>query len=427
MALEAQLCTIFSLSLPNTQPPTQTLLHARHLHNLSVAFERRISLQIAGASMSLPYTISSHAASTQVCKPRHRFLPSATARPSTFGSGCGIIRRNLLLNGVVAAAGVSINGSSSLGADYPVPGMERLPFKPDGYNFWKWRGHNIHYVEQGKGIPVVLIHGFGASAFHWRYNLPELAKMYKVYAIDLLGFGWSDKAIIEYDTMIWKDQVTDFLKEVVKEPAILVGNSLGGFTALVTAAELHDQVLGVALLNSAGQFGTPSEEVNNDVEETTLQKFLWKPLKEVIQRTVLGFVFLQAKQPARIESVLKRVYINTKNVDDYLVESIRRPAADPNAGEVYYRLMTRFMLNQTKYTLDSFLSKLSCPLLLLWGDLDPWVGPTKAVRIKEFYPNTSLVSLQAGHCPHDEVPELVNGALINWLSSLKLEASLQTL
>ena len=76
---------------------------------------------------------------------------------------------------------------------------------------------------------------------------------------------------------------------------------------MVTAAELHDQVLGVALLNSAGQFGTPSEEVNNDVEETTLQKFLWKPLKEVIQRIVLGFVFLQAKQPARIESVLKRV------------------------------------------------------------------------------------------------------------------------
>ena len=53
-------------------------------------------------------------------------------------------------------------------------GMERLPFKPDGYNFWKWRGHNIHYVEQGKGIPVVLIHGFGASAFHWRFAIPCL-------------------------------------------------------------------------------------------------------------------------------------------------------------------------------------------------------------------------------------------------------------
>lgn len=77
--------------------------------------------------------------------------------------------------------------------------------------------------------------------------------------------------------------------------------------------------------------------------------------------------------------------------------------------------MTRFMMNQSRYTLDNVLSKLSCPLLLLWGDLDPWVGPTKAIRIKEFYPRTSLVSFQAGHCPHDEVPELVNRALLEWL------------
>lgn len=63
-----------------------------------------------------------------------------------------------------------------------------------------------------------------SSLFSHRYNIPELAKRYKVYAIDLLGFGWSDKAIIEYDAMVWKDQVEDFLKEIVKEQAILVGN-----------------------------------------------------------------------------------------------------------------------------------------------------------------------------------------------------------
>ncbi|XP_040989266.1 pheophytinase, chloroplastic isoform X2 [Juglans microcarpa x Juglans regia] len=308
----------------------------------------------------------------------------------------------------------------------PVQGVERLPFKPEGYNFWTWRGHRIHYVVQGEGSPVVLIHGFGASAFHWRYNIPELAKKYKVYAIDLLGFGWSDKAIIEYDTLVWRDQLVDFLKEIVKEPAVLVGNSLGGFTALVAATGLPEQVVGVALLNSAGQFGNANSKTDES-EETVLQKFIVKPLKEIIQRVVLGFLFWQSKQPARIESVLKSVYINPSNVDDYLVESISRPAADPNAGEVYYRLMTRFMMNQSKYTLDSVLSELSCPLLLVWGDLDPWVGPAKANRIKEFYTKTSLVNLQAGHCPHDEVPELVNRALLDWLSSLSSEASPQSL
>ena len=92
------------------------------------------------------------------------------------------------------------------------------------------------------------------------------------------------------------------------------------------------------------------------------------------------------------------------------------------AHEAFYlgcgRLMSRFMSNQSKYTLDSVLSKLSCPLLLLWGNLDPWVGPGKAEQIKAFYPNTSVVNLQAGHCPHDEVPDLVNAALVDWLSSI---------
>lgn len=323
----------------------------------------------------------------------------------------------------IVAAGASVMPSSLVSE--PAQGLERLPFKSEGYNYWTWRGHKIHYVVEGEGFPIVLIHGFGASAFHWRYNIPELAKKYKVYAVDLIGFGWSEKALIEYDALVWRDQIADFLKEIVKEPTILVGNSLGGFTALVAAEASLEQVVGVALLNSAGQFGDV-QNATTVSEESVLQKFIVKPVKELFQRVVLGFLFWQAKQPARIESVLKSVYKNTSNVDDYLIESIIRPADDPNAGEVYYRLMTRFMLNQRKYTLDSVLSKLSCPLLLIWGDLDPWVGPAKAVRIKEFYQNTSVVNLQAGHCPHDEVPELVNKALLDWLSTLPSTSSLQT-
>lgn len=51
-----------------------------------------------------------------------------------------------------------------------------------------------------------------------------MAKKYKVYAVDLLGFGWSEKALVDYDALVWRDQVADFLKEIVKEPTILVGN-----------------------------------------------------------------------------------------------------------------------------------------------------------------------------------------------------------
>ncbi|XP_057787336.1 pheophytinase, chloroplastic isoform X3 [Salvia miltiorrhiza] len=274
-------------------------------------------------------------------------------------SRCGLSRRGFVFKGIVAA-GASVMATTAAAEPTKLKGLEELPFKPEGYNYWTWRDRKIHYVVEGEGLPIVLIHGFGASAFHW---------------------------------------------------------SLGGFTALVAAASLQDQVKGVVLLNSAGQFGDASSPAT-ETEENAVQKFVLKPLKDVFQRVVLGFLFWQAKQPARVESVLKSVYVNSTNVDDYLINSITRPADDPNAGEVYYRLMTRFMSNQRKYTLDSVLSQLSCPLLLVWGDLDPWVGPAKALRIKEFYPGTSLVNLQAGHCPHDEVPELVNKALLEWLPTI---------
>lgn len=61
--------------------------------------------------------------------------------------------------------------------------MERLPFKPEGYNFWTWRGHKIHYVVQGEGPPIVLIHGFGASVFHWRSDL-----------VAFFGFAFTSKS-----------------------------------------------------------------------------------------------------------------------------------------------------------------------------------------------------------------------------------------
>lgn len=62
---------------------------------------------------------------------------------------------------------------------------------------------------------MLLIHGFGASAYHWRYTIPELAKTHRVFAIDLLGFGWSDKPLVEYSKYeVWPEQLAAFVKEV---------------------------------------------------------------------------------------------------------------------------------------------------------------------------------------------------------------------
>jgi hypothetical protein len=74
-------------------------------------------------------------------------------------------RRELVTNVGVA---LSVSCAMAASPNGSAQGLEMLPFKADGYNFWTWKGRRIHYVEQGAGKPIVLIHGFGASAFHWR-------------------------------------------------------------------------------------------------------------------------------------------------------------------------------------------------------------------------------------------------------------------
>jgi pimeloyl-ACP methyl ester carboxylesterase len=69
-----------------------------------------------------------------------------------------------------------------------------------GYKTWNWKGYTINYVDLGRDSsvnkpPLLLVHGFGASLYHWRYNLPALSTKYHVFALDLLGFGLSDKVL----------------------------------------------------------------------------------------------------------------------------------------------------------------------------------------------------------------------------------------
>ncbi|KAG0581452.1 hypothetical protein KC19_4G253000 [Ceratodon purpureus] len=305
-------------------------------------------------------------------------------------------------------------------------GLEQLPYKKDGYNFWTWRGHKVHYVVKGQGPPMVLIHGFGASAFHWRYNIPELAKTHTVYAMDLLGFGLSEKALIEYNADVWRDQVADFVREVVGKPAVLAGNSVGGYTILNAAAANPDLVSGLVLLNASGQFESSDQKLGEEtpekdvveMEESLLKRIFITPIKDTVQKYSILFAFWQAKQPARIESVLRNVYKDQTNVDDYLVNSIVQPTSDPNAGEVYYRLMTQVLFKRSNQTINKLVTQISCPVLLLWGDLDPWMGPSKCDQFKKLYPKATIVRLQAGHCPHDEVPEQVNKALLDFANSV---------
>ena len=121
--------------------------------------------------------------------------------------------------------------------------------------YWQWRENSIYYVcageKQSNRPPLLLVHGFGASTDHWRKNIAQLQQNFQVWAIDLLGFGRSAKPKQEYSGNLWREQLHDFIAQVIGKPAVLAGNSLGGYAALCVASEYSQSVAGLILLNIA--------------------------------------------------------------------------------------------------------------------------------------------------------------------------------
>lgn len=297
-------------------------------------------------------------------------------------------------------------------------GKLRVAWKEEGWNYWDWDGKRVHYISAGEsGPPVVLIHGFGASAYHYRYNIPEIAQKHRVFAVDLLGFGLSEKVLTDYSGgYVWSDQMAAFLREVVAEPAVMVGNSLGGYVSFATAARHPDLVRGVVGLNAAGFFEDP-EQQQKEAQKNAWLKAVQTYFASMVRKGAMFFAFYRAKQPARIRQVLETVYLTKDNLDDDLVRSIELPAQDPNAAEVFTRVVNTTAFEK-RVTLNALFERMKSPMLLLWGEKDPWMTPTKADKMLELYPNGTKVCVEAGHCPHDEAPEPVNKALLGWLSQL---------
>lgn len=312
--------------------------------------------------------------------------------------------------------------------DYDYKNDKKLPWLQKGYKTWLWNDYKINYVDIGGDLskpPLLLIHGFGASIYHWRYNIPVLAEKYHVYAIDLLGFGLSDKPVIDYTAEVWRDQVLSFIEEIVHKsphrntpiPCAVAGNSLGGFAALYAASSdisaQKNLINGCILLNAAGRFRSLSDKSPKKQNSAWLEA-----ITEYIQRLVIAVSFYYTKQPARIEQVLRQVYpVSPDQVDSELVDSIQFPSQHPNAPEVFYRVVAKNGNGPPKF-IDDLLLTLKVPLLLLWGNSDPWIRTGAADMIQELYPAATRVDLNAGHCPHDESPAEVNAAIDKFMASI---------
>ena len=302
---------------------------------------------------------------------------------------------------------------------------------------WQWRGHAIRVLQAGSPealTTVLLIHGFGASAEHWRFTLPALAPHARVLAIDLLGFGASDKppsrladepeqpGAVRYCFDLWAQQVVDALDALATLPPLgalqLVGNSIGGMVALTAACQLQRR--GIALdqvvLIDCAQRTLDDKRVSEQPWWERGSRPLLKAL--VRQRAVIAPLFHLLARPAFIRQVLAQAYPSGAHVDDQLVELLHRPSTSPGASESFRGFVNLFNDHLAPQLLDQLSQREpAIPVRMIWGEADPWEDPDEARRWARTYPCIrELVVLPGlGHCPHDEAPELVNPILLRWL------------
>jgi pimeloyl-ACP methyl ester carboxylesterase len=303
--------------------------------------------------------------------------------------------------------------------DASLPTSSIVPSSEAQLHLWNWQGFSIRYQTQGSSGPaIVLIHGFGASLGHWRKNISALAAIGQVYAVDLIGFGGSAKPTpgefkpgeqVEYTFETWGQQIADFCREVVGEPAFLIGNSVGCIVAMQAAVDHPQLVRAVAMLNC-------SLRLLHDRRRATqpwLKRIGAPILQQVLKKRAIGRTFFrQVAQPQTVRKILLKAYADPTAVTDELIDILMAPAKDAGAADVF--------LAFTGYSQgplpEDLLQVLTCPVLILWGSADPWEPIALGQEFAKYACVEQFIALEGvGHCPQDESPERVNPILQQWI------------
>jgi pimeloyl-ACP methyl ester carboxylesterase len=296
-----------------------------------------------------------------------------------------------------------------------VPWQQRVGSQRD----WVWRGWQTRYTYfraqqtvNEPTTPIMLLHGFGASIGHWRHNLEVLGQHHTVYALDMLGFGASRKVCADYKIDLWVDQVYEFWQTFIRQPMVLVGNSIGSLVCLAAAAAHPEMVKGLALINLP----------DFSLEEEMIPRWL-RPVVSTIKGIVaspvlLTSLFYVVRRPPIARKWAGRAYANPAAITAELLEIITLPAQDRGAAATFAALFRGMTSAQFGPRVKDILPALDIPILLMWGRSDRMIPPYLARQFAELNSNLELVEIDdAGHCPHDECPDRVNQLLLDWLAT----------
>jgi pimeloyl-ACP methyl ester carboxylesterase len=259
-------------------------------------------------------------------------------------------------------------------------------------------GVNLHYQDTGpskNAIPILFLHGFGASLQTWDTWAQALSEDYRVISIDLPGFGLTG----EDPSGIYTDQrsvevLEAFLKELNIPKVVLVGNSMGGKLAWQFTARYPNQVSKLVLISPDG-YASPGIQYGKKTEVPAIAD---------LYRYFFSKMFLAMN--------LKPAYADPNTLNDALVNRYYDLMLAPGVRGAILGRMQQTVLQDPVPSLSS----IQVPTLLIWGEKDAFIPISNSNDYLKVMPNAKRVSLpNIGHLPQEEQPSIGLAALKEFL------------
>jgi pimeloyl-ACP methyl ester carboxylesterase len=294
------------------------------------------------------------------------------------------IKKALVAGGAGIAALAAVNAAVARTKSGNGKSDEAEPDKLGGEPFtYHWKHGQIHYRVAGdvRARPVVFIHGvdIGASSFMWRRNFAELAADFRVYAFDLLGFGFSDKPpMAHYSSELYTDLITDFIHDVVGAPARIIASSLGAAYAVHAAAQHPLSIDSLLLIAPTGAAGV--SQTRPGVTGAAFYGLLHSP--------VLGTSFYNAMASERSlrEQASKALFYDKRFVTERLLARSYTLSHQPGAQYA----LTAFFSGYLNTDLRDAFARAPQPITLVWGKQDTANPPANAQALLQLNPRASL-------------------------------------
>ena len=272
----------------------------------------------------------------------------------------------------------------------------------NGKKFWQWSSPhgliNTHFIEEGDGDQhILLLHGFRAHTYTWKSLIAPLKQAgYHVWALDLVGFGLSDKPNYAiYNQSFFVNQIKSFMNHQGIESTHLIGNSMGGALALELTLNCPDSVKSLTLINALGY----SLNMPFYIYLFRDMDFIWGP-------------FLS---PTIIKACLQSVIFDQKCVTEEKVEAYCLPYRFPGGTESSLLTLRHFDMNKLQKMHKNF-SQICLPTLLIWGENDTLLPLQHYHHFLADFPEAQSFLIPAcGHMPQEEKPELIAEVLIDFL------------